>query len=359
MAAATGRHVRAQPASGERADGAGAGRADGHASAWRSSCRPCRSTSGAPTCSKARRPRSTRSCQVASKAAALALLVRVAIGFGTIAPAGDAPGATDGRRCRPAVADAQAAAASSRRRPSAVSRRSRRAAAEPTSAAEAAPRPMASLAPVRTFIAKLIAFIAIITCTFGNLAAYGQTNIKRLLAYSTIAHAGYMMMPVAAAVALAGIDHDGGRRGDRRAGVLHRHLPVHEPGRLRRRRLPAQRDAERRDRRLRRPDPPLRRCTVVCFALILFSLIGLPPLAGLHRQVRDLRRRWSTATRRSKRRPAGLLPAAAAGRRRPQHGDQPVLLPARREGDDDRRRAARPPAVRVLRCVAGRAPTCG
>jgi len=29
--------------------------------------------------------------------------------------------------------------------------------------------------------------------TFGNLAAYGQTNLKRLLAYSTIAHAGFMM----------------------------------------------------------------------------------------------------------------------------------------------------------------------
>ena len=46
--------------------------------------------------------------------------------------------------------------------------------------------------------------IAAVTCTFGNLAAYGQTNIKRLLAYSTIAHAGYMMMAVAAAVQLVG-----------------------------------------------------------------------------------------------------------------------------------------------------------
>jgi len=33
--------------------------------------------------------------------------------------------------------------------------------------------------------------------TFGNLAAYGQTNLKRLLAYSTIAHAGFMMMGLA------------------------------------------------------------------------------------------------------------------------------------------------------------------
>ena len=63
---------------------------------------------------------------------------------------------------------------------------------------------VAALAPVRFYLASLIGLLAAVTCTFGNLAAYGQTNIKRLLAYSTIAHAGYMMMPVAAAVALAG-----------------------------------------------------------------------------------------------------------------------------------------------------------
>lgn len=40
--------------------------------------------------------------------------------------------------------------------------------------------------------------VAIITTTFGNLAAYTQKNLKRLLAYSTIAHAGYMLMAVAA-----------------------------------------------------------------------------------------------------------------------------------------------------------------
>lgn len=39
-----------------------------------------------------------------------------------------------------------------------------------------------------------LAFFAAITATFGNFAAYLQTNLKRLLAYSTIAHAGYMMM---------------------------------------------------------------------------------------------------------------------------------------------------------------------
>ena len=39
-----------------------------------------------------------------------------------------------------------------------------------------------------------IGVLASITCFVGNLAAYRQRSVKRLLAYSSIAHAGYMMM---------------------------------------------------------------------------------------------------------------------------------------------------------------------
>ncbi len=39
-----------------------------------------------------------------------------------------------------------------------------------------------------------VGFFAILTCTFANLAAYRQTNVRRMLAYSSIAHAGYMLM---------------------------------------------------------------------------------------------------------------------------------------------------------------------
>jgi NADH-quinone oxidoreductase subunit N len=42
-----------------------------------------------------------------------------------------------------------------------------------------------------------LAVVAMVTVTFGNLAAFGQNNLKRLLAYSTIAHAGYMLMGLA------------------------------------------------------------------------------------------------------------------------------------------------------------------
>lgn len=63
-----------------------------------------------------------------------------------------------------------------------------------------------ALVPVQTAISTMLMLLAAITTTFGNFAAFGQTNIKRLLAYSTIAHAGYLMMPIAAAVALLGVE---------------------------------------------------------------------------------------------------------------------------------------------------------
>ncbi len=49
--------------------------------------------------------------------------------------------------------------------------------------------------------------IACITATFGNLAAYNQNNLKRLLAYSTIAHAGYMLMAVSAMMVMQNSGH--------------------------------------------------------------------------------------------------------------------------------------------------------
>src|SRR3990167_5193345 len=45
----------------------------------------------------------------------------------------------------------------------------------------------------------LLAGLTILTMTFGNLVALVQTNIKRLLAYSTIAQVGYLLIGIAAA----------------------------------------------------------------------------------------------------------------------------------------------------------------
>ena len=44
---------------------------------------------------------------------------------------------------------------------------------------------------------SLLVVFSIITMTFGNFAALWQDNLKRLLAYSSIAHAGYLMLGVA------------------------------------------------------------------------------------------------------------------------------------------------------------------
>ncbi|MFT7461742.1 MAG: NADH-quinone oxidoreductase subunit N [Pseudohongiellaceae bacterium] len=43
----------------------------------------------------------------------------------------------------------------------------------------------------------VIAVIAAVTMTYGNITAVLQRNVKRLLAYSSIAHAGYLLMGVA------------------------------------------------------------------------------------------------------------------------------------------------------------------
>ena len=82
-----------------------------------------------------------------------------------------------------------------------------------------------------------IAALATITIVVGNVGALGQSSLKRLLAWSSVAQAGYMLAGVVVATRL-------GRAGDR---LLPRRLPGHEPGGV------------RRDRRARARDPVRRR----------------------------------------------------------------------------------------------------
>ncbi len=60
---------------------------------------------------------------------------------------------------------------------------------------------ISTIAPDGTWVAlasvdwqSLMIVVAMVTMTLGNLAALRQDNVKRLLAYSSIAHAGYMLM---------------------------------------------------------------------------------------------------------------------------------------------------------------------
>src|SRR5207237_5737733 len=47
-----------------------------------------------------------------------------------------------------------------------------------------------------------IAVIAIVSLAVGNIAALVQRNVKRILAYSSVSHAGFMLIAVAAANSL-------------------------------------------------------------------------------------------------------------------------------------------------------------
>ncbi len=57
---------------------------------------------------------------------------------------------------------------------------------------------LAGLYPLRAMYVPLLIFVSIATMTGGNLAAITQTNTKRLLAYSSIAHVGYMLLGLVA-----------------------------------------------------------------------------------------------------------------------------------------------------------------
>jgi len=51
--------------------------------------------------------------------------------------------------------------------------------------------------PVADVYAPVLGVIAVLTMTLGNLTALQQRNIVRLFAYSSVAHAGYMLVPFA------------------------------------------------------------------------------------------------------------------------------------------------------------------
>lgn len=143
---------------------------------------------------------------VASKAAAMTLLLRIGLGLGALpepsSPLNEMPASA-------AIASQSGVETGKHHIVSLVSvadNQQSHAEDENISSEGVSQNSQAPLAPVRQFFVLLVAIVAALTCTFGNLAAYGQRNIKRMLAYSTIAHAGYMMMAVAAAVSLIGKD---------------------------------------------------------------------------------------------------------------------------------------------------------
>ena len=58
-------------------------------------------------------------------------------------------------------------------------------------------RVFGALQPAQAYWLPAIQILAILTMVLGNLLAVTQTNLKRMLAYSSIAHAGYLLVSVA------------------------------------------------------------------------------------------------------------------------------------------------------------------
>jgi NADH-quinone oxidoreductase subunit N len=65
-------------------------------------------------------------------------------------------------------------------------------------------------------ILKLLWIMAVLTMTAGNILALWQFNVKRVLAYSSVAHSGYLLVGVAAVVTA----HDAGLRQDALGSVV-------------------------------------------------------------------------------------------------------------------------------------------
>jgi NADH-quinone oxidoreductase subunit N len=208
---------------------------------------------------------------VASKAAALALLVRVAVGFGHV----DAPTSV---AAAPHVLNVIHTVAAQVEAPAEAAPAENETATDPVEAAAAA-ADGDHLQPVRNYLLGLVTLLSAITCTLGNLAAYGQTNIKRLLAYSTIAHAGYLMMPVAAAVALTGSRP---AAAEEAVSSLCAYVGAYLFMNLGAFAVVAFVRNEIRSEEIEDYAGMIRRSPTVaiCFSIILLSLLGLPPLVG-------------------------------------------------------------------------------
>jgi NADH-quinone oxidoreductase subunit N len=115
----------------------------------------------------------------------------------------------------------------------------------------------------------MVAVVALLTMTVGNLAALRQHEIKRLLAWSSIAHAGYLLLALAvwsesalaAVLVYLGAYLFMNLAAFLLAGVLIRELGTGEVSAF---------------RGLGHRSPGLG----LAFALVLFSLTGLPPMFG-------------------------------------------------------------------------------
>ena len=119
----------------------------------------------------------------------------------------------------------------------------------------------------------------------GNLAALAQVSVRRLLAYSAIAHAGYMLLGIAypayygvGMLRLSFAVH-GPRYAAQRRALLRPHLRTDDHRRIRRGRRGRAGHGQRPDGLLPRSAQAQSAAGAVLLVLFL-SLAGIPPLVG-------------------------------------------------------------------------------
>lgn len=146
--------------------------------------------------------------------------------------------------------------------------------------AQAAVSPLDPLLAPRT-LGLAVGAAAAVTVTLGNLAAFRQTNLKRMLAYSTIAHAGYMLLAVATLDVTRALRPSDPTATSGAAAVLYylvaylvMNLGAFAVVALVRNRTGSEDLDAYRGLAVRAPG------LAVPFTLFLLALLGLPPLAG-------------------------------------------------------------------------------
>ena len=125
---------------------------------------------------------------------------------------------------------------------------------------------------------RIALVLAVLTMTLGNVVALWQDNLRRLLAYSSIAHAGYMLIGLT--VALAPAEVTGGWDG---VGALLFYLCVYAVATIGT--FAALDYLGQRDKQLDGVDElaglgKTRPITAAAIGVFMFSLAGIPPLAG-------------------------------------------------------------------------------
>ena len=169
----------------------------------------------------------------------------------------------------------------------------------------------------------VLVVMAALTMTLGNLVALAQSNIKRLLAYSSIGHVGYLLMGVAALAAIGPDDRVQLQLSHLASNGVMLHIVAYGVSNLAAfLAIAAFYNATGKDD-IADLAGAARRSPYLCMVLAasLLSLAGLPVIRGLREQVLPVQR-------------GGNPGDAVAGRDRDLHQpDLAVLLPASAQAD--------------------------